>query len=414
MPSRKRRGHRSKGPPATSDEPPTGTANSKPSSKPQLKPPLTHFLCIPLVNDTSQPVLTASLRRFREEASSLVRAKAEEADIEDASRGAKVDTERLLEVLEKDERAVRPVGTLHLTLGVMSLSAEQTASTDAGQKEEGDGSTQDVDAKPKTLSNAQALLESLDVTPLIAGPTPSTRASEEADANAASTAQPSSPPPLSVILKGLRSMHAPAKTSFLYTSPTDATDRLQPFCQTLKDAFVEKGLMLDEKRKGKLKLHATVLNTIYARPGGRRGKCSDATAKDAVPQSSQEHQTPQSDAGGDSVEQVKEETVSVDHGGNDEQPQHGDARSSTDTGAAECPEPQPQQELAKRKPRRNRGPLRFDSRPLLEHFENFDWIADLQLDRIAICKMGAAKVKDEEGKVVDEAYEEVAVRKLGA
>merc|ERR1712137_1276523 len=59
------------------------------------KPQLTHFLCLPLVTDTSKPQLQKGLERFKE----------------DLANDGPVPT-----------KAVRPVGTLHLTLGVMSLS----------------------------------------------------------------------------------------------------------------------------------------------------------------------------------------------------------------------------------------------------------------------------------------------------
>ncbi|KAJ5054158.1 uncharacterized protein L3040_000440 [Drepanopeziza brunnea f. sp. 'multigermtubi'] len=65
------------------------------------KPPsarLTHFLCIPLVTAASKPQLQSALSAFTSKASS--------------------PNDPLARIPEK---AIRPLGTLHLTLGVMSL-----------------------------------------------------------------------------------------------------------------------------------------------------------------------------------------------------------------------------------------------------------------------------------------------------
>lgn len=317
MPSRGRRhGRGSKASATPPNDAPTNADSTKPSMKPEKKPPLTHFLCIPLVNDTTRPILTASLRRFREEAGSLVRAKAEEAEAEGATRGARADYEKLLEVLEKDERAVRPVGTLHLTLGVMSLAEAKPNAADAGEKKEGDASTRDAGTERKTFADAKAFLESLDFPSLIGSTSATTQAPDEVSTHAPSNASESSPAPLRVSLKGLRSMHAPAKTSFLYTSPSDSTERVQPFCQRLKDAFVDKGMMLDEKNRGKLKLHTTVLNTIYARPGKRKGTMLDESATGtAVPEARENTETSQTIPGDEHTDQVEEDTAGVDQEG---------------------------------------------------------------------------------------------------
>lgn len=69
-------------------------------------------------------------------------------------------------------------------------------------------------------------------------------------------------------------------------------------------------------------------------------------------------------------------------------------------------------QTSKIRQRARKAPLRFDARGLLACFEDFVWATDIQLDRIAIGKMGAKKIFDEQGKVVDEAYEEVATKAL--
>lgn len=73
---------------------------------------------------------------------------------------------------------------------------------------------------------------------------------------------------LKITLQGLKSMHDPTSTSTLYAPPVDSPALLS-FCQQLKDAFTDAGLLVPDARP--LLLHATVLNTIYV-PRGGRGK----------------------------------------------------------------------------------------------------------------------------------------------
>jgi hypothetical protein len=117
--------------------------------------------------------------------------------------------------------------------------------------------------------------------------------------------------PLKVTLRGLESMHTPSKTSILYSSPT-GDDRLYPFCQKLKDLFTEAGFILEENRP--LKLHATIVNTVYV--PGARGK-----------------------------------------GGH----------------------------------RKSKAKLTLDAREILEDYEDFEWMSNVELTKLAICKMGAQK-----------------------
>jgi activating signal cointegrator complex subunit 1 len=128
--------------------------------------------------------------------------------------------------------------------------------------------------------------------------------------------------PLQVTLKGLESMHTSSKTSILYSAPAD-DDRLYPFCQKLKDIFTEAEFILVENRP--LKLHATIVNTVYV--PGVRGK-----------------------------------------GG------HG----------------------------RSKAKLNFDAREILEDFEDFEWMMNVRIEKVALCKMGAKKNEDGEEEYVVE------------
>jgi activating signal cointegrator complex subunit 1 len=157
--------------------------------------------------------------------------------------------------------------------------------------------------------------------------------------------------PITVDLKGLVSMHPPHKTSILYSAPTDDTGRLYPFCHALQKSFKEEGFLLDDNRE--LKLHATIVNTIYAK--GRK-----RPPKRSIP-----NPTEQSSS-------AAETQPSQGHGPNAD------------------------------------APLKIDASAILEKYKDYIWADNVVLDRVAICEMGAKKIMDDDGNVVDEVYTEVA------
>jgi len=122
----------------------------------------------------------------------------------------------------------------------------------------------------------------------------------------------SSRPPQSITLRGLESMHDPAKTSVLYAAPVDEDQTLHGFCYKLREAFEAADLLVPDTRP--LLLHATIVNTVYV--GGRR---------------------------------------------------------SGDRG--------------QRPPR-----LTIDAREMLYEYENFEWMRDVRIEKVAICRMGAREV----------------------
>lgn len=284
------------------------------------KPPLTHFLCLPLVTLGSKLQLEAALRTFKDAVCSP------DPDAEHASEPA------------VHPKAIRPVGALHLTLGVMSLGSNR-------------------------LADATEYLQSLDVGTLLSEAMSKPPAPQEpaADVNASPSSstveRPISPPtierptnPLEVDLKGLVPMHHPQKTSILYSAPSDTTERLLPFCLRVQQLFKEKGFLVEDDRD--LKLHATIVNTIYAK-GKKRP-----------------------------VEHPQSGTSVVGAGQRDGQAQnHG---------------------------RYAHPSLQIDATAILERYKDFVWAEHAVLDRLAICEMGAKKTMDDSGDVVDEAYTEVA------
>ncbi|RYP40194.1 hypothetical protein DL767_001909 [Monosporascus sp. MG133] len=241
------------------------------------RPPPTHFLCIPLVTGASRHQLSASIGSFKADVTSP-------------------------DSFGVPEQAIRPVGTIHLTLGVMSFP-----------KKEG-------------LENAVSLLKSLIPRQILASVT--TRfigeSAPDPTQQSAKATEPTgpSPPLLSVTLRGLHSMQPASKSSVLYASPVDHDGMLLKFCESLRSTFQEAGLMTEENRP--LLLHATIMNTIYVKGGDRRG------------------------------------------GG------HG-----------------------KKKER-----LTLDARGIIDRYDDFVWMEDVPVEKIAICKMGAKKQEDG-----DEAYE---------
>lgn len=233
------------------------------------RPIPTHFLCIPLVNAASRPQLVSSLASFAADVTSP------------ESYGVPAG-------------AIRPVGTLHLTLGVMSFP-----------KNEG-------------VEKAVELLNTLMPRQILASVRPQEPIPAETKVETGGSSAPAPPPLLSVTLKGVLSMQPAAKATVLYSPPADADQILQRFCEKIKATFQEAGLMMDEDNRPLL-LHATILNTIYVK-GARHGK--------------------------------------------------------------------------------KRERLTIDARGILDRYDDFVWMEDVPVEKIAICRMGAKKQDDG-----DEAYE---------
>ena len=309
--------------------------NAKEPGHVTKKLPLTHFLCIPLVTPSSRPQLETSLQRFRDE----------------LGKGGESGEANV------PEKAVRPVGTLHLTLGVMSLVGDERV-REAVELLQG--------------LNLRALLAETQTTasapsPLLDPPTqpaPSTKPTPSPPSSSPS------PPQLTLSLTSLHSMHPATRTSILYAAPSDPGNRLLPFCLSLQRLFTQRGFLLPDDRP--LKLHATVLNTIYAKAGGRGGRAR----------------------GGGGIGRG----VGVGAGAGD---------AGNDAGAADGTGVDPIPDRSRGHGPNARAPLRFDASGLLERFEGFVWAEGLRVDKVAICKMGARKVLDEGGAVVGEEYEEV-------
>ncbi|OHE97639.1 hypothetical protein CORC01_07054 [Colletotrichum orchidophilum] len=244
--------------------------------RPNARPSPTHFLCIPLVTAASRPQLSKSLASFK-------------ADVTSPDSFA-VPTD-----------AVRPLGTLHLTLGVMSL------------------------ARGEGVDKATEVLKSLKPREILAGISSLASITTLPGKAQSSTSAPGTDSPLRITLRGLHCMKSgpradPSKSSVLYAPPINPEGVFQIFCERIRATFEEAGVM--EKDDRGLLLHATIVNTIYVKGG--RGKT---------------------------------------------------------------------------------GPkLSIDARDILDRYDDYVWMENVPLEKIAICRMGAKKIEG----VDDEAYEVVA------
>ncbi|KAF2185253.1 hypothetical protein K469DRAFT_577254 [Zopfia rhizophila CBS 207.26] len=337
-----------------------GHSKGKGKGKGPKKPPLTHFLCLPLVNEWSETQLRESLERFKRDLS---------GDVGNGGSGGLVPL-----------KAVRPVGTLHLTLGVMSLNDEGV---------EGVGQfLQDLDLREllQQAGYSKSAKESL-------GSEAENGARKKEGGTTGESVESKDAggvKELRIALKGLHPMQQAHKTSILFASPYDQTNRLLPFSQVLRSLFTEKGFLVPDERK--LKLHATIVNTIYAKPGGRGGRGKREKAKAAGKERK----------AGNEQDEHQEQQDEAEAASN---PDHCEQNTVPDptTGEIEAPDKERSE---------GHGPnanswLRFDATELIDRYREFVLAENIRIDRVQVCKMGAKKILDEQGDVVGEAYEAV-------
>ncbi|KAL8947691.1 MAG: hypothetical protein Q9222_006059 [Ikaeria aurantiellina] len=336
-----------------------------PPSPTKKKPPLTHFLCLPLTS--SSAVVSqwqASLKRFSADISpTSPPLSSSSPSTSTATSTATPPSSNILPSTGSARKqtiplkAVRPVGTLHLTIGVMSLGDKGAVERAVGCLK---GAVEEVWQGGERADRAAAPVTDLAEDTNTTSPPPSTTS------------------PLTLAFAGLESMHSPRSTSFLYVPPEDRSGRLYPFCEGLKKRFVREGLMVDEKRG--LRLHATVLNTIYAGKvfiGGNKSTGGD----------------------GEREAEVVEDRVQ----GNEE----------GDGDGAEEQRPSVAESKRGKKGKRKKQVVKFDARELLERYKECVWARDVEVEKVAICEMGAKEVVDEStGEVVGEEYREVASVRL--
>ena len=227
------------------------------------KPPLTHFLCLPLLTTTSIPQLQESLSLFKQSVAHP--AKSETPANEDAEATAST-TKAVI-----PEKAFRPLGVLHLTLGVMSLCSEEkmNAAKDLLGSLNLSELLVESGSHPVDSSNGKDVMGLDSARSEPAGTAPAFLETLKHVVTSPSLPKPSVEP-LVISLQGLQAFPGPHKATVLHCPPHDQTSRLYPFCLKLKQIFTEAGFLEPETRP--LVLHATIVNTVYVKKDHRHEK----------------------------------------------------------------------------------------------------------------------------------------------
>ncbi|PHH82960.1 hypothetical protein CDD82_4178 [Ophiocordyceps australis] len=155
--------------------------------------------------------------------------------------------------------ALRPLGTLHLTLGVMSLGQQDLARAVDVLKGLRPAELLAEVRRARAQSLAAASLES----------------SESASRQGTAAGAPNEAGRLVLSLGGLQAMASPERTRVLYAVPTDSEGLLQPWAERLRQPFIDAGLLAEVNRP--LLLHVTVAKSSHLahRNSKRRGVVMD-------------------------------------------------------------------------------------------------------------------------------------------
>ncbi|EEH20863.1 hypothetical protein PABG_03094 [Paracoccidioides brasiliensis Pb03] len=176
----------------------------------------THFLSLPLVNETSIAQLASSLAEFKDA-----------IPLRPLPVSARLPDRPLV-----PDAALKPLGTLHLTLGVMSLPTKE-------RQEEALQFLKSLDL--------EAMLRDVESQTKSQAKTAGTRAKAETVMGAAADA------PVEPFIINLTSLHAlpnARAATVLYANPVDSTARLYPFCVSLRNKFINAGFMEQDIIKG--------------------------------------------------------------------------------------------------------------------------------------------------------------------
>ncbi|MCJ1353168.1 MAG: hypothetical protein MMC33_003153 [Icmadophila ericetorum] len=251
------------------------------SSTKTKRPPLTHFLCIPLKfkedlaawkgpqgpRDPSSRVI-AEANTFSEKGDESAK-KNEEDDAGSPDEGSSTTTTNLGQSLLP---AIRPLGTLHLTLGVMSLP------TPARIQEAISHLQNNIDVQ----SHLRRALK-ISGPPVAAGPS-------DPETGEVTHLPRQEGGQLKVSIKGLHTMGSARQTSVLYAEPHPETlantSTLMTFATFIRNEMLSAGFLLPENHRGStsseddgLLLHMTLLNTIYIKGARQAGKGGSKNGK---------------------------------------------------------------------------------------------------------------------------------------
>ena len=238
---------------------------------------------------------------------------------------------------------MRPLGTLHLTLGVMSFPGEE------GRDRLGRAVTllKDLSLREMLIEARRKVKERLGGIEALADPIVEKGRREEekgVDASSVGAVKLDEEEELRISLKGLGSFQSLKKARVLYALPVDPLGLLRTFCEVVLGMFRKEGFVVDDGDSA-LVLHATILNTIYVK--------KDRSSEEVAPAGTEE----------------KEAT---------------------------------ENEKKKKRRSRRRRSVTVDAREIAEKYEDWVWMEDVPLGKIQICEMGA---KEREGGEVE--YEAV-------
>lgn len=202
----------------------------KQAGPPNNRPSLTHFLCIPLINSTSLPQLESSLAAFKKDYPPVPLATLTRSSNQSSNDNA---SQPLI-----PQGAFRPLGSIHLTLGVMSLPTKE-------RLDEALSFFQSIDLRDLMREAEQVVLRKH------AKKASSQRPSntDKQASNHQSTTSKGQPQPLTVSLNALHALPSAKAATILHASPVDPTERLYPFCVMLRDKFIEAGFIVAESKE---------------------------------------------------------------------------------------------------------------------------------------------------------------------
>ncbi|KAL4932717.1 uncharacterized protein BDV17DRAFT_287653 [Aspergillus undulatus] len=213
------------------------------STKPK-RPPLTHFLCLPLINAASLPQLEASLASFKASIPPAFPINPEQG------QGEQVEQQQQHQALIPSD-AIRPMGTLHLTLGVMSLPTQERLEEALQFFRSLDlaallHKAEDIAAQKRARSARGSEKQKA-----IAGdPSTSTEIPLEYVSTEEHPQDGPYPKPFTISLESMHVLPRARSATVLHAAPVDPTSRLYPFCEALRDKFLEAGFLQGEYKNG--------------------------------------------------------------------------------------------------------------------------------------------------------------------
>lgn len=203
----------------------------------EKQPALTHFLCLPLVNTASLPQLEESIAAFTVAYPPV--------PVAELSNGQHQTSEQNASQAVIPQGAVRPVGTIHLTIGVMSLPTKERLDEALSFFQ-----TLDLAGLLWEAERVARELRQKRVSKLASSASASKTADCVNHSSGSSSDEAHTPQPLSLSLESLHALPRAKAATVLHASPSDPTGRLYPFCVMLRDKFLEAGFMLNEAKNG--------------------------------------------------------------------------------------------------------------------------------------------------------------------